>query len=152
MNNHEIMEQLLKVKNKINLFDDLTDHQIKLLVKDIIFKKYTKHEIIFRQGEDKNQFIYFILAGSVKITLTDQWGVRKIITTVPQGAIIGELQAIVDNKRTAGCLAASDDNILIGFTINDYNLKEHGNVYAVFYRNLSKILAHKLHDTNSKVR
>jgi len=152
MNNNEIMEQLLKVKNKIDLFDDLTEYQIKVLVKDIIFTKYTKHEIIFRQGEEKNQFIYFILAGSVKITLTDQWGVRKIVTTVPQGSIIGELQAIVDNKRTAGCLADSEENILIGFTINKYNLKEHGNVYAVFYRNLSRVLAHKINDTNSKVR
>ena len=152
MNNDEIIVQLIKVKNKINLFDDLTDYQIKILVKDIIFKKYAKHEIIFRQGEEKNQFIYFILAGSVKIALTDEWGVRKIITTVSQGSIIGELQAIVDNKRTAGCIAASENNILIGFTINNYNLKENGNVYAVFYRNLSKILALKINDTNSKIR
>ena len=152
MRNEEILEQLIKVKNKINLFDDLSDYQIKILVKEIIFKKFKKNETIFRQGEDKNQFIYFVLAGSVKVSLTDEFGVRKTITTVPQGSIIGELQAILDNKRTASCIASSDANILIGFTINTYNLKENGNVYAIFYKNLSRILALKISDTNDKVK
>ena len=152
MNNNEIIEQLIKVKNKINLFDDLSDYQIRLLVKDIIFKKYKRNEIIFRQGEEKNQFIYFILAGSIKVAVTDGFGVRKTITTVTQGSIIGELQAILENKRTASCIAASEDNILIGFTINTYNYKEHGNVYAIFYKNLSRILALKINDTNSKIK
>jgi len=152
MRNEEILEQLIKVKNKINLFDDLSDYQIKILVKEIMFKKFKKNETIFRQGEDKNQFIYFVLAGSVKVSLTDEFGVRKTITTVSQGSIIGELQAILDNKRTASCIASSDANILIGFTINDYNLKENGNVYAIFYKNLSRILALKISDTNDKVK
>ena len=152
MKNDEILEQLIKVKNKINLFDDLTDYQIKILVKDIMFKKFKKNETIFRQGEEKNQFIYFVLAGSVKVNVTDDFGVRKTITTVPQGAIIGELQAVLDHKRTASCVASSEANVLIGFTINEYNLKENGNVYAIFYKNLSRILALKISDTNNKVK
>ena len=152
MHSSEIIEQLIKVKNKINLFDDLSDYQIKVLVKSVIFEKYNKDEIIFRQGEEKNQFIYFILAGSVKVSVMDSFGVRKIITTVPKGSIIGELQAVLEQKRTASCVAGSEENILIGFTINEYNFKENGNTYAVFYKNLSRILALKINDTNTKVK
>jgi len=152
MNNNEILEQLLKVKHKINLFDDLTAYQIKTLVKEITFNKFKKNETVFRQGEKKNQFIYFILTGSIKVSIADSFGVKKTITTVSQGAIIGEIQAVLDDERTASCVATSDANILIGFTINPYNMVSNGNVYGIFYRNLSRVLALKINDTNSKVK
>lgn len=151
-NKNEIIDHLLKVKRKINLFNDLTDYQIKTLVKEITFNKFKKNETIFRQGDTKNQFIYFILAGSVKVVLKDNFGIRKTITTVSQGSIIGEIQAILEQERTASCVASSDSNILIGFTINDYNTTTNGNIYGIFYRNLSRVLAHKIADTNTKVK
>ncbi|MEA3512348.1 MAG: hypothetical protein U9R37_02005 [Campylobacterota bacterium] len=61
------------------------------------------------------------------------------------------MQAILNNKRTASCISASDNTVLIGFTINEYNHKEHGNTYALFYKNISKVLAQKIQDTNLKV-
>lgn len=152
MNNNEILEQLLKVKHKINLFDDLSNQQVKILVKEITFNKFEKNETVFRQGDKKNQFIYFILAGSIKVTISDNFGVKKTITTVTQGSIIGEIQAVLDHERTASCIADSDANILIGFTINPYNMLTNGNVYGIFYRNLSHVLALKINDTNSKVK
>ncbi len=152
MNSNEILQQLLKVKNKINLFDDLNNQQVKTLVKEITFNKFEKNETVFRQGDKKNQFIYFILAGSIKVNISDNFGVKKTITTVTQGSIIGEIQAVLDHERTASCVASSDSNILIGFTINDYNMVTNGNVYGIFYRNLSRVLALKINDTNSKVK
>jgi len=152
MNNNEILEQLLKVKHKINLFDDLTAYQVKTLVKEITFNKFKKNETVFRQGEKKNQFIYFILTGKIKVSIADSFGVKKTITTVSQGSIIGEIQAVLDDERTASCVASSDENILIGFTINPYNMVSNGNVYGIFYRNLSRVLALKINDTNSKVK
>ena len=150
--NIEIIEHLFKVKHKIDLFNDLTEYQIKTLVKDITFNKFKKNETIFRQGDKKDQFIYFILAGSVKVVLKDDFGVKKTITTVPQGSIIGEIQAILAQERTASCVASADSNILIGFTINDYSIATNSNAYGIFYRNLSRVLALKIADTNIKVR
>lgn len=152
MQNDEILEQLIKVRNKIRLFDELDGSQIKILVRDVIFKKFQKNETIFREGDEKNQFIYFILTGSVKVSTTDGFGVRRKITIVPRGSIIGELQAIAGNKRTATCTVEDDINILIGFTIKKDFIKENAIIYATFYKNLSTVLAQKISDTNTKIK
>jgi len=152
MVDNSALEQLIRAKNKINFFEDLTDLQIETLIKDIVFKKLNRHETIFRQGDRKNPYIYYVLAGSVKVNLRDSYGVTKTVTTLPIGSIIGEMQIVLDQERTATCVANSDENILIGFTVNEYQLGKHGNIYAVFYRNIAKVLAKKIENTNLKVK
>ncbi len=152
MIDQEALDQLIRVKDKISIFTDLTEYQIKILIKDIIFKKFNRHELVFRQGDTKDPNIYYLLAGSIKVNLRDEFGITKTITTLPTGSVIGEMQAVLNEERTASCVTNSDANVLIGFTINEYQLGQHGNVYAVFYRNISRILATKIEDTNKKVK
>jgi CRP-like cAMP-binding protein len=148
----EALEQLIRAKNKINFFKDLTDYQIQTLIKDVSFKKFNRHETIFRQGEEKDPYIYYVLAGSIKVNIRDDYGVTKTVTTLPTGAIIGEMQVVLNQARNATCVANNDENILIGFTINEYQLGQHGNIYAVFYRNIAQVLARKIEDTNKKIK
>ncbi len=152
MIDNEALEQLIRAKNKINFFKDLTDYQIQTLIKDVVFKKFNRHETIFRQGDTRDPYIYYILAGSIKVNLRDEYGVTKTVTTLPSGSIIGEMQIVLNQARTATCVANNDENILIGFTINEYQLGQHGNIYAVFYRNIAEVLARKIEDTNKKIK
>ncbi|MCD4758070.1 MAG: cyclic nucleotide-binding domain-containing protein [Arcobacteraceae bacterium] len=152
MVDNSALEQLIRAKNKINFFKDLTDYQIQTLIKDIVFKKLNRHETIFRQGETRDPYIYYVLAGSVKVNLRDDYGVTKTVTTLPVGSIIGEMQIVLNQERTASCVANNEENILIGFTINEYQLGQHGNIYAVFYRNIAEVLARKIEDTNKKIK
>lgn len=146
------LEQLIRVKNKINFFKDLTDYQIQTLIKDVVFQKLNRHEIVFRQGDIKDPYIYYVLAGSIKVNLRDDYGVTKTVTTLPIGSLLGEMQIVLNQERTATCIANDDENILIGFTINDYQLGQHGNIYAVFYRNIAEVLAEKIKQTNNKIK
>ncbi|MEA3512347.1 MAG: cyclic nucleotide-binding domain-containing protein [Campylobacterota bacterium] len=82
MNKDEILKQLTEVKDKIIFFKDLTEFQIKILIDEIVFAKFNKNETIFKQNDSKNQFIYYILSGSVKVNVTDKFGVTKTITTL----------------------------------------------------------------------
>jgi len=152
MVDNEALEQLIRAKNKINFFKDLTDYQIQTLIKDIVFKKYNRNEIVFRQGETKDPYIYYVLSGSIKVNLRDEYGLTKTVTTLQTAAIIGEMQIVLDQERTASCITNSETNILIGFTINEYQLGKHGNIYAVFYRNIAEVLARKIEDTNKKIK
>jgi CRP-like cAMP-binding protein len=152
MIDNEALEQLIRAKNKIHFFKDLTEYQIKTLIKDITFKKYNRNETVFRQGETKDPYIYYVLSGSIKINLRDDYGVTKTVTTLHSGAIIGEMQIVLNQERTATCITNDEVNILIGFTINKYQLGQHGNIYAVFYRNIAQVLAKKIEDTNKKIK
>jgi len=152
MVDNEALEQLIRAKNKINFFKDLTDYQIQTLIKEVVFKKYNRNETVFRQGETKNPYIYYVLSGSIKVNLRDEYGLTKTVTTLQTGAIIGEMQIVLDQERTATCVTNGETNILIGFTINEYQLGQHGNIYAVFYRNIAEVLARKIEDTNKKIK
>lgn len=148
----EALEQLIRAKNKINFFKDLTDYQIQILINDVVFKKFKRNEILFRQGDTKNPYIYYLLVGTVKVNVKDNFGVTKTVTILPAGSIIGEMQIVLNQERTATCIVNSDENILIGFTVNEYQLGKNGNIYALFYRNIAEVLARKITDTNKKVK
>jgi len=152
MDDNKTLEQLLKVKDKISFFKDLSNEDIKFLIKDIIFKKFGNNEIIFSQGENKDEYIYYIMKGFVNINLRDQFGIRKNVATVHHGSVIGEMKPILDEGRTAGCVAGNAGAIVIGFTIEHYKDGSNSDAYAKFYRNMSYILAQKIKETNKRVK
>ncbi len=152
MEQNSALDQLLKVKNRISFFKDLSDDDIKFLIRDIVFKKFTTNEIIFSQGEDKDNYIYYILKGFVNINLLDEFRVRKNVATIHSGSIIGEMKPILDEGRTAGCVAGNAGATVIGFTISHYESKNNSKPYALFYRNMAYILAQKIKETNKRVK
>ena len=152
MQDSQTIGQLIKVKDRISFFKDLSDDDIKYLIKDIVFKKFANNEIIFSQGEDKDEYIYYIMKGYVNINLRDQFGIRKNVATVHAGSVIGEMKPILDEGRTAGCVAGTAGAIVIGFTIAHYENDKQPHAYTIFYRNMAYILAQKIKETNKRVR
>ncbi len=63
MNQNEAVVKLLEIKDKIKFFRNLEDDEIVILLKNVIFKKYVRNEIIFSQGENKDDYIYYLLSG-----------------------------------------------------------------------------------------
>ncbi|MEA3384149.1 MAG: cyclic nucleotide-binding domain-containing protein [Campylobacterota bacterium] len=152
MHDEKTLEQLLKVKDRISFFKDLNDEEIRFLIKDIVFKRFENNEIIFSQGENKDEYIYYIMKGFVNINLRDEFGIRKNVATVHHGSVIGEMKPILDEGRTAGCVAGTAGAVVIGFTIKHYASGIQSDAYAKFYRNMAYILAKKIKETNKRVR
>lgn len=146
-----LVDQIIAVKHKISFFRELEDEEIKILISDVLFKKFRKNETIFRQGEKDNGYVYYILKGSIKISITDQLGVSKVITTIYSGSTIGEMQIVLRSQRTANCIVAEDDTILLGFTISE-DIPKHALTFSKFYRLVAKEMAKKVSDTNKKVK
>lgn len=151
MKENDALEQLLKFKDKISIFQGLTKEQVAILIKDVIIKKYATSEVIFTQGEHKDDFIYFIIQGSVNINVLEN-NHHKTVATLSKGSLIGEMKPILNGDRTAECIAGTGGTIVIGFTITHYSFGKYSQEYAIFYKNMAQVIANKLVDTNKRVK
>ena len=147
-----LIHKLLEVKDKIKFFQDLEDDEIQLLIHSIVFKKYNKNEIIFLQGENKDDYIYYILKGFVNIHIRDDNNIARKVATLNPGTLIGEMKPILDEGRTATCVAGTPGAVVLGFVIDQSDIKKDSLAYAKFYRNMSYILAKKVQDTNKRIK
>jgi CRP-like cAMP-binding protein len=75
-------------------------------------KRYKKGEIIIRQGDIKDKFMYYIIKGKATISRTIKDSVVNC-GNIHQGDIFGEMSLIVGTERTATVIAAEDDVVLL---------------------------------------
>lgn len=151
MIDNDALKQLLKFKDQISIFKNLTTEQVSVLIKEIVLKKYTTSEVIFTQGEHKDDYIYFIINGSVNINIIEH-GAHKLVATLNKGSLIGEMKPILNGDRTAECIAGTGGTIVIGFTIEHFAFEKYSEVYAIFYKNMAEVIANKLVSTNKRVK
>jgi len=152
MKNLNAVDQLLLYKDKVSFFKNLEDHEIILLLENIVFRKYMRFEVIFSEGEKKDNYIYYIVKGSVNISARGENGVPKKIATLKETSLLGEMKPILDEGRTATCVAGDNGATVIGFTINQDQFMEYPRLYAKFYKSMSYILARKIQELNKRMR
>jgi len=152
MGQDNAVEKILEVKDKIKFFNDLEDNEIKILLKNVHFKKFKQNEIIFSQGENKDNCIYYIMKGYVNILIKGTDGNTRKVATLNTSTLIGEMKPMLNEGRTATCIAGTMGAIVIGFEINHGSIDENTPGYAKFYRNMSFILAHKIQETNKRFK
>ncbi len=152
MNRQDAIETLLKYEDKTKFFNNLENFGIEVLLKNVNFKKYTRHEVIFSQGEHGDNYIYYILKGYVNIRIKDTSNTPKKIATLHSSSLLGEMKPILDEGRTATCVAGNSGTITIGFKINHDGIQQNPKAYAKFSKNMAFILAQKLKDSNENFR
>ena len=143
----DIIKEILLEKEKIIFFKDLEDDEIKLLLKNVILKKFMPNEIIFSQDEDKDDYMYYIVNGDVGIMKKTTSGLLKKVTILKKSALVGEMKPILRGGRTATCIAGANGAIAIGFTIEKDD-SQNPEVYEKFYKNIANILIQKLEENN----
>jgi len=138
--------KLLEISKKIPIFNDIPENILIKILKDIKIIKYKKDEIIINENENDDT-ILFILIGSVKVLQK-----QKLITTLSNHTIIGEMASLLNEKRTASIISNSDSTIIISFKI-DFSLNHSslGFYFSIIYKNLAKELAKKILHQNQQI-
>lgn len=93
--------------NKIPLFSNLNTTQLKELKKQLHMKKYTKESIVFYE-EEKSEYLYLLLEGSVKMYKTNPKGSRIHIHDFHAPDIIALFPSLKDIPFPATCELTSD--------------------------------------------
>ncbi|WP_243137449.1 Crp/Fnr family transcriptional regulator [Heliorestis convoluta] len=85
------MENWLQLR-KITILEELTEDQIQAIAPKFGERTYKKRNQLMHEGE-RQDGIYFILKGKVKLTKMNPDGQEKVVAVVSEGEIIGEIVA-----------------------------------------------------------
>ncbi len=91
----------------ISLFEDLPDAELARVKALCSIRSYARHEEILGEREATSD-IFFILAGSIRVTSYTEAGREVIFSDVSAGGIFGEFSAIDRLPRSATIVALTD--------------------------------------------
>ncbi len=141
----QIIERIIKLKNKINLFKNMEDKDIRLILKDIKFVGYQTGETIIKEGDTSDE-LYILLDGKCKVNVgTTNVGVIEV------NQAFGEFSAITKSPRHATIRALKPCKVIsfkIAFDILEKELKG----FSILYKNFVDELILKVDATNLEKR
>ena len=141
----EIIDRIIKLKNKINLFKNMEDEDIKQILKDINFVSYQIGETIIKEG-DTSEEIFILLDGKCKVNVG-----RTNVGIIEINQAFGEFSAITKSPRHATVRALRPCKVIsfkIAFDVLEKEL--HG--FSILYKNFVDELIIKIDSTNLEKR
>jgi hypothetical protein len=141
---NQLIQNLIKSKNKFNFFDDIEDFEIPKIIKNLRIFTYQTGDTIIRQGA-KDLEIYLLLAGECGVRVDG-----KEIGTIKAGETFGELTPFSGIPRSAQ-IVANIPSKLISFNIAFELAEDESKAFLKLYKNIVDILVLKLIETNKKI-
>lgn len=129
------------------LFYEFFDEEVEHVISNCKVGTYPKSSFIFKAGENAND-VYIIIQGKCHVKKG-----LKIITTISKGDMLGELVLVNQNKASADIEVIEDTEVLILNYNFIYELyQSHPRIFALFFVNLSRILARRLVTSGAELR
>mgnify|MGYP002633798137 CR=1 FL=1 len=143
---NQYLEQIIKMKNKISIFQGMEDDIIKNVVKNIRFLQFDMHEQIIHLGDEEKD-IYILLEGECRVMIDN----NKTVGILKKNQVFGEFSPITNTPRSA-TVKANVPTTVIAFEIDFNFLDNEINEYAVLYKNFVTELIKKLNLINWEKR
>lgn len=93
--------------NKVSLFEGLPEADLKELSNLATVRSFPRNTIIISEG-DNSDSMYVVLAGKVKVYLSDDEGKEIIINILKEGDYFGELALLDESPRSASVMTLGD--------------------------------------------
>ncbi|NJD22016.1 MAG: cyclic nucleotide-binding domain-containing protein [Melioribacter sp.] len=128
-------------------FKNLSNKNMKLLMKVLHNRIYAANEYIFYQG-DPGIGLYLIIRGEISIT-EEIDGERFDLALLTRGDFFGELALLDDEKRSASAIALKDSQLAVIFKPDlDEFVETHSKDGIQILRGISQIVATRLRNLN----
>ncbi|HPG30092.1 MAG TPA: cyclic nucleotide-binding domain-containing protein [bacterium] len=138
---------------KNEIFNLLTDEELKLIETICKTKKMDESESIFEEG-DESDALYILMKGRVAIEIQLQMKSDKAsVHTVEEGQVFGEFALIDKAPRSASAIAVKESTLL-EISINDLNklMDSNSNIGYKIMKNFNKILSTRIKKTTKELR
>ncbi len=86
------------------LFQGLPDDRLAAIARCAMMRRIPRGQTVVRAG-DRTDFVYFVLTGSLKVTVSDEDGREVILSILGQGELFGEMGMFGEQPRSATALA-----------------------------------------------
>jgi CRP-like cAMP-binding protein len=133
---------------KVPLFSDLTDQEIKLVAASGSRRKYPAKNVIFQEG-DLGEHLLIILLGKVKILLSGKDGQEFILAILGRGEFFGEMAILESAPRSASVITVEPCEF---FLLGRNDLKALLKKYPTIGMKLLENLSQRLRKTTEQVR
>lgn len=146
MNGAEIKEFIKKVE----LFSNLTDEELDLLLQETQFKKIEKNTLLFSQNTERNH-VYVIFSGEVELFKSTPFGYEKRLSFFSKYDFLSEGSLIDDSPHSTSARALLDSEI-IEFNSKTLNnvLTTNGQIAVKVLSKISEVISRRLQRTNSR--
>ena len=106
---------------KFPLLKDITDDELKELIKLLTENKFTKGDKIITEGDEGN-VMYVLIAGSVDIIKTTIYGEKFVCATLNENMhpVFGEM-ALLDNDKRSATVMAKTECITLSIDTKSFN-------------------------------
>lgn len=94
------------------LFDGLTEKQLAAVAEEAHTKRFTKGELLFREGDEADSFL-IITEGSVKVFVTSDRGHEMVLATIRPPESLGEVSLLDGGPRSASASALEPVTALV---------------------------------------
>jgi CRP-like cAMP-binding protein len=131
----------------ISLFEDLSDPELARVESLCSIRSFAKQEEVYGERETTTD-IFFILAGTVRVTSFAESGREVIFSEVPAGGIFGEFSAIDKLPRSATIVAVGDCRLARMPAAAFFNLLRENNGVCV---HLVELLGGKIRNMSERV-
>lgn len=145
------------VREIANMLDEttwgecFTRDEVEIIAKYMSVQFYEQEEIIFRQGDHQN-YMAFIVDGSVDIVKESADSLEKIVVTLSQRTHFGEMSFVDDEPRSATALARTDVTLLVLSSINfEALIDDFPKLGIKILRNIAKLISKRLRMTTGKL-
>lgn len=140
------VEVLVRELRTLELFQELSEEEIRTLVSGAQVIRYTKEAPVIFREEDLADGLYIILRGEVEILKHDSTGGEYLMSVLPAGDFMGERTLLAHGKRSATARVRRDSLVL--FLGGDEYLTLMNTQPAV----LAKLLLRMLATTSDRLR
>ncbi len=123
--------------NNIPLFDELEQDERDALTRRLNIRQFPKNAVIILDG-DESDSLYIILAGKVKVFLTDDEGKEVILNYQGAGEYFGEMALLDESPRSASVITLESSKIAV-LSKHDFMqcLSEHPKIAMSIIRHLT---------------
>ena len=137
----EGIEYLLKSKDSIGFFSNMSEEEIKLITKDVKFIKCSNSEIITKQG-DNHEEMFLILSGECTVVQDN-----KIVGSLGPNQVFGEFSKITNKKRFSTVITKVPSTLL-SFNLKLELFDEAPFSFSTLYKNILAELVAKIDISN----
>ena len=155
-----VEDSITKFVNSVPFFKAFSDvEKTKLISREDCFEKYSKEDVVFKQGDSGNT-LYLVLQGKIalfrlgtikvdegRVSLKEE--ADKRITTLNSGIIFGEISMLTESKRNVTARVESQQAVLMKITKKLIDSLNHP-TQIKFHRQLLLALATHLDNMNSQ--
>ncbi len=94
------------------IFESLAIERLVPIARVAASRKVPRGHTILRAG-DRTDYVYFILAGNIKVLVSDEEGREVILSNLGRGEFFGEMGVLDDNPRSATVLTVSACELVV---------------------------------------